>query len=61
MIYFPLVFQDEMEEMEGLKSELRAALVDKDGAAQVCVCDANGPHCYASLHDSIVHMGLILC
>ena len=39
MIYSPLVFQDDMEEMEGLKSELRAALLDRDCAAQVCVCD----------------------
>jgi len=39
MIYSTLVFQDATEEMEGLKSELRAALLNRDGAAQVCVCD----------------------
>jgi len=39
MIYSPLVFQDDMEEMEGLRSELRVALLDRDGAAEVCVCD----------------------
>ncbi len=39
MIYSPVVFQDEMEELEGLKAELRAAVLDRDGAAQVSVCD----------------------
>ena len=35
----PLVFQDEMEQMESLESQLTAALVDRDGAVQVCVYD----------------------
>ncbi len=39
MIYSAAVFQDETEQMEGFRSQLTAALVDKDGAAQVCVCD----------------------
>ncbi len=37
MIHPPLVFQDEMEQMRSLKSQLRAALADRDDANQVSV------------------------
>ena len=44
MIHPPLVFQDGMEQMGSLKSQLRAALADRDDAIQVCVCHRNAFH-----------------
>ncbi len=38
MIHPPLVFQDGLEQMGSLNSQLRAALADRDDAIQVCVC-----------------------